>query len=209
MVPLPIIVRSIAKVNPAVSFFDCEDIRFIILHPLQRASAVYVDIKRCFFRTNDFDSLGYGRLCEALPFFPCGADVLAPICPLTVIREVDLNEYVVRGASEGEQKAVLVESNGTVLFARPWGALVNRSEELFQLVKIVTAALLALEALYRQLGYGRLHRGARDLCPVPEGATVERVAHVYRLVYAVGDVDLDDVLALSRENDQRAPLVSA
>lgn len=59
------------------------------------------------------------------------------------------------------------------------------------------------------MGYGRLHRGARDLCPVPEGATVERVAHVYRLVYAVGDVDLDDVLALSRENDQRAPLVSA
>ena len=58
-------------------------------------------------------------------------------------------------------------------------------------------------------GYGRLHRGARDLCPVPEGATVERVAHVYRLAYAVGDVDLDDVLALSRENDQRAPLVSA
>ena len=101
-------------------------------------------------------SLVYGRLCEALPFFPCGADVLAPICPLTVIREVDLNEYVVRGASEGEQKAVLVESNGAVLFARPWGALVNRSEELFQLVKIVTAALLVLEALYRQLGYGML-----------------------------------------------------
>ena len=44
-----------------------------------------------------------------------------------------------------------------MLFARPWGALVNRSEELFQLVKIVTAALLVLEALYRQLGYGRLN----------------------------------------------------
>lgn len=43
-----------------------------------------------------------------------------------------------------------------MLFARPWGALVNRSEELFQLVKIVTAALLVLEALYRQLGYGKL-----------------------------------------------------
>lgn len=53
-------------------------------------------------------TLGYGRLCEALPFFPCGADVLAPIGPMTVIREVDLNEYVVRGVSEGEQKAVLV-----------------------------------------------------------------------------------------------------
>lgn len=62
-----------------------------------------------------------------------------------------------RGASEGEQKAVLVESNGAVLFARPWGALVNRSEELFQLVKIITAALLVLEALCRQLGYGRLY----------------------------------------------------
>ena len=46
MVPLLIIVRSIAKVNPAASFFDCADIRFIILHPLQRASAVHVDIKR-------------------------------------------------------------------------------------------------------------------------------------------------------------------
>lgn len=101
-------------------------------------------------------TLGYGRLCEALPFFPCGVGVLAPIGRLTFIREVDLNEYAERGVSEGEQKAVLVESNGTVLFARPWGALVNRSEELFQLVKIVTAALLVLEALYRQLGYGRL-----------------------------------------------------
>lgn len=100
---------------------------------------------------------GYGRLCEALPVFPCGADVLAPIGQLTVIGEVDLNEYVVREASEGEQKAVLVESNRAVLFARPWGALVNQSEELFQLVKIVTAALLVLEALCRQLGYGRLN----------------------------------------------------
>ena len=63
-----------------------------------------------------------------------------------------------RRASEGEQKAVLVESNGAVLLARPWGALVNRSEELFQLVKIITAALLVLEALCRQLGYGRLNR---------------------------------------------------
>ena len=32
------------------------------------------------------DSLGYGRLCEALPVFPCGAAVLAPIGRLTVIR---------------------------------------------------------------------------------------------------------------------------
>lgn len=115
------------------------------------AGALHLDNHRSVSTPNS----GYGRLYEALPFFPCGADVLTPICHLTEIREVNLDECVVRGASEGEQKAVLVESNGAVLFARPWGALVNRSEELFQLVKIVTAALLVLEALYRQLGYGR------------------------------------------------------
>ena len=59
------------------------------------------------------------------------------------------------------------------------------------------------------LAYGRLHHRASDLGPLSEDAAVEFVAQVYRLAHVVGDVDLDDVLALSRENDQRAPLVSA
>ena len=100
-------------------------------------------------------------------------------------------EYVVRASPDADDR----------IAAKTEGEGVSRHLDFYRLRPCL---FLKFDA-----GYGRLHRGARDLCPVPEGATVERVAHVYRLVYAVGDVDLDDVLALSRENDQRAPLVSA
>ena len=90
------LVFSAARISESPRYVDCEvGVDFAVTNSRKKGAG----------RPH---TLGYGRLCEALPFFPCGADVLAPICPLTVIREVDLNEYVVRGASEGEQKAVLV-----------------------------------------------------------------------------------------------------